>query len=120
MALQLNEKEAADLAAYVRESQELLQASQAGAKPVLDKTAVDQTVGNLVKAGFYREEDREKVASAIAQDPTQLLGILNKIASLPKAVGTLPALGKVASERPSAQPGRESDRYFENRFPTGR
>ena len=118
--LQLNDKEAADLASYVRETQELLQASQAGQKPVLDKVAVDQTVAQLVKAGFYRPEDREKVASAIVQDPAQLLPILTKIAGRSQP-GTVPALGKVASEsKTPVTTTRESDRFFEGRFPAGR
>jgi hypothetical protein len=121
MPLQLNDKEAADLASYIKETQQLLeQTSQAGAAPVLDKVAVDQTVDNLINAGFDRKENREKLAGAIMQDPKQLLGILNKIAGLPKA-GTLPTLGKVAGDQTPSMPSvRESDRFFESRFPAGR
>ena len=118
--LQLNDKEAADLTSYIQETQQLLnEISQAGNQPVLDKIAVDQTVDSLIKAGFDKKENREKLAAAIMQDPKQLLGILNKIAGLPKA-GTLPALGKVAGDQKPATQERESDRYFVGRFPAGR
>jgi len=114
--LQFNDKEAADLASYIRETNELLEKSQAGAVPVLDKVAVDQTVDNLIKAGFDKKENREKLAGMVA-DPQQLLKIVNQIAGLPKA-GTVPSLGKVAGDLKPAMPQeRESDRFFENRFP---
>ena len=117
--LQFNDKEAADLASYIRETNELLEKSQAGAVPVLDKVAVDQAVDNLIKAGFDKKENREKLAGMVA-DPKQLLGIVNRITGQ-KQVGAMPALGKVASDRQSTTPAeRESDRFFDNRFPASR
>ena len=122
----LDNTQAAEIATFVAESTQLIeklaseneQLKQAGHKPVLTKEAVEQTVDHLIKMGFDKQANRKSLVDTIVKEPGKLLGMLTKIAGLPKKAGTLPAMGKVASDTKVAAKltQRESDTFFDQRF----
>jgi len=129
--MNMDNNQAKDIATYVAEASQLIeklasentQLKQAGPKPVLMKEAVERTVDHLIKMGFDKQANRASLVAAITQDPSKMLGMLEKIAGLPKKAGAVPVMGKVASDTKAAAKTaeRESDKYFDQRFaPSGK
>jgi hypothetical protein len=111
---ELQQKNAA-LEAGSRELQKQakLQKQASASKPALDRTAVELTVDNMVKAGFFKQAEKANAVEHILQEPASLLSCLNKLAT--DSMNRVPKLGKGVTDKQASAPAeRESDRQFES------
>jgi hypothetical protein len=90
---------------------------EASLRAALDETAVTQTVGAMVSAGFLKEAERSKVEDMFKTDPTAALTCITKLAET-ETKRRIPSMGKSLKERDwtegaSFETKRASDAQFE-------